>query len=350
MKFFHENRPIIQYSRSGTLLLLLLLGCHSPKVARVHDAIAAPHIRFEGNDPDCMKVMKKQKWLHNFQGIARSDGDWIVTTSADRCVPALKKNGKIFRFPASHGLPVKKPAGTLEADIPEKLRKQGYGHPGDPDWATLPDANTVSPFLFVPIETMDRDRVPLVLVYRDSADEPLEGGWNSVPLAANTKRNEAPWLAVQPHTGLLFTSEFHMNSAMGRLRAYVITILEKRKQVIIDCGTKLPLYDRNGRPIDIRRIQGGDFSPDGDLYILAEDGDYGPGIYIFEMENGVLTGHLPIGLSRSLVRPEEFEGLTYWDPGDGFDSAGTGRLHAVLKAERITHVLLTFKHWSVLKP
>ena len=301
----------------------------------MHAALASPHFRFEDNDPDRMKVMKKHKWLHNFQGIARSElsGDWIVTTSADRCVPALKKSGKIFKFPASHGLPQKKPAETVEADIPEELQKKGYNHPGDPDWA--------SHFLFVPLETMDRDRVPLVLVYRDTADEPLQHGWNSVPLAANTKRNEAPWLAVQPGTGLVFTSEFFMNSATGWLRVYVITIMENRKQVIIDCGTEVPLYDRDGRPIDIRRIQGGDFSPGGDLYILAEAGDYGPGIYIFDMENYSLTGFLPVGLSRSLVRPEEFEGLTYGDTGGC-------QLHAVLKAERITHVLLTFKHWHIM--
>ncbi|MFH1438551.1 MAG: hypothetical protein ABIJ56_22775 [Pseudomonadota bacterium] len=288
--------------------------------------------------------MKKHKWLHSFQGIARSElsGDWIVTTSADRCAPALKKSGKIIQFPASHGLPQKKPADTVEADIPKELRKKGYNHPGDPDWAAPPDTKTASPFLFVPLEAMDRDRVPLVLVYRDTADEPLQGGWNSVPLAANTKRNEAPWLAVQPGTGVVFTSQFHMNSACGWLRAYVVTILENRKQVAIDCGTEVPLYDRDGRPINIGRIQGGDFSPGGDLYLLAEAGDHGPGIYMFEMEKGSLTGFIPVGLSRSLVRPEEFEGLTYGDTG-GF------QLHAVLKAERITHVLLTFKHWNMME-
>ena len=108
------------------------------------------------------------------------------------------------------------------------------------------------------------------------------------------------------------------------------------------------LYDADGSAIWFNDIQGGEFTPAGNLVLLVQNGSHGSGLYIFDLRTGYLVDHLWAEIHES--DKEEFEGVTVWDI-EGYNGQ-QGQIHAILVDEVWWRRIYDFyfKHWSVAHP
>ena len=79
---------------------------------------------------------------------------------------------------------------------------------------------------------------------------------------------------------------------------------------------EFPLYDSDGGPIELLKVQGGDLSPAGHLLLLVQSGSssHGSGVYVFDSDTGRLMTVFPIDPVG-----DEFEGMNVHR---GFSSDG----------------------------
>jgi hypothetical protein len=194
------------------------------------------------------------------EGVAHDESAWFLTTSSH-----------IYRVPFSYDLNEKSaPALHKEPnkEIPDSLKTLGYNHFGDPDVS----GSTV----FVPMD----GKPPRVAMFRTS-DLAFLGSM----IIPNSPTSGAPWLAIHPITGNLWTSPFCIGqfSNTGPLvslcneQSFGVTYGLREYRFVTTCFSwacyhglsfvrEVILRDRDGFPIDIRGMQGGVFSPNGQLF------------------------------------------------------------------------------------
>lgn len=142
-------------------------------------------------------------------------------------------------------------------------------------------------------------------------------------------QSSASWLAVDPQNGEIFTSEF----SSDHFNVYKPTLTPGH-------GTGLVLeYQRSVRMhraaygIALNRIQGGEFSPAGTLY-MVEDQASG-GIFAFD-RSGLLVAEHHVEYLPHRTIPQELEGITFWDidgrgaPTNDSGTTVSGQLHLVM--------------------
>jgi hypothetical protein len=111
-------------------------------------------------------------------------------------------------------------------------------------------------------------------------------------------------------------------------------------------GQTVFFRNANLQTLSFTAIQGGEFNKNGRLFILAEGGPSGPGVYGFAFVTAT-SGELFFQLfdfypaTLTAGRSEEFEGITAGtiDPPE----APLAHIHAVLNQDGDTF----YKHWSV---
>jgi hypothetical protein len=235
------------------------------------------------------------------QGVTHDDTHWYFAQKL-----------RLLRIPVGHDLSThlsEAPAGIVlvSPSVPGLLppHLEDFTHLGDLDFS---DGK-----LYVAAEPETTAQVPRIVVFDAEtltciADAPLVG------------QISAPWCAVHPISGVLYSSEF---DGVEELKRYRIDwtddfSLERLAPCKLPAGTRLD------------HVQGGTFSPEGRLFLSCSTAE--GGIYGVDADQGTIHLHSKVDFQpRKLgFNTEELEGLTYWDlDGIGAPSV-SGVLHLVM--------------------
>lgn len=260
-------------------------------------------------------------WHSNVQGATHDDDYWYIT-----------QQYRLWKFPISHDLNESVDGGepgVSYVDLDE-LGLSRYDHFGDLDHY---DGK-----LYVPLEDLSGDATPAVGTF-DARDLSFLGAW-LLPHQASDKK--APWCAVNPVNGLLYTSSFWMNDQRGYLKMYRRRFDSTFNSFPFVGG--LRLQSSCGGPITVNKVQGGVFSPNGNLYLVS-DTEQG-GILGFDAASGRQILHTPIDYDPGTG--EELEGITIWNLDDGRAPHIRGHIHVLMIDEdALSDDDLYFKHFHV---
>ncbi len=263
-----------------------------------------PQYQYLGNHPKD----RENGWSENLQGVTHDDRFWYFS-----------QVGKLWRFPRGHNLNIGvgeirsewAARGILRVEMPGDLKAQGYNHYGDLDW--------FEGHLYVPLEGTTPRKIVLV-----------DAATLTVLSTADVPQGHAPWCAVHPHNGLLYSSTFNN---VGLVTAYHRRVTQGKLELSL--VGNFELFDQDGRPMIIDNVQGGTFSSNGHLYLVSAATDVRrAGIYVFDMITGrkrarIHVDHNPTYGSTNWT-DDELEGITLWDLDDGSAPQIGGQIHMVM--------------------
>lgn len=252
------------------------------------------------------------------QGVTNDDEHWYFSTS--------KNGGRLAKV--ERGVDLDKPVLFVERPFPD------YDHPGDMDyhdgwiWVALESYGSRAP-------THGIGAIPAPFFENRRT-------YRSFPVTG-----KMPWVARDPMTGLLYSSEFEHTDRLKRYRVHY----EDGDPVDLEACGEVRLSDT------IDRVQGGDFSQSGRLY-LATDPQTRSGIEegavkVVEISRSTLDAraidceekptdtaeivdsvYLEKGAGEKCWQPkaQEIEGITIWDLDDGSAYLGRrlGQIHTIL--------------------
>jgi hypothetical protein len=208
-------------------------------------------------------------WTNALQGVSHDDNNWYFT-----------QQKKIWKIPVSHSLGDELHAETRTAPIP----LAGYDHFGDCDF----DHETG--FLYVPLEGADP---PMVAMF----DKEL----TFVGSAALSQAGGAPWCAVNPVNGLVYSSGF--NSGGGPILLHVYQ-RSASGLALSHLGT-IELLGPAGETLNVEKIQGGAISPRGHVYLISDVKS--GGILGFDLVTGQQMMHQEVDYSPNPTFLQEVE-------------------------------------------
>lgn len=290
-------------------------------------------------------------WSSDVQGVTHDADTWFITQERVMWMFPVEwsLNDSIYRDIApmlgGHGSCSGVDRGL---GIAPELADQGYAHLGDCDYW---DGR-----VYIPVENKN-GLAPLVVAPRVSRQGALCSPADVAPLVG---QKEAPWCAVSPLNGLLFSSNFDVDHD----GLFVHRLEPSFGGIKLTVLGRFELRDPSGAPISLQRIQGGTFSPQGHLYLVSDAGTQG-GLLGFDTLTGRLMTHLVVDYKPELdfgpVNPaidiftdqrphgrEELEGVTYWDLEDGRAPGILGQIH-LLMIDNVGSGAddLYFKHYRV---
>lgn len=157
-----------------------------------------------------------------------------------------------------------------------------------------------------------------------------EDEYNNPRMGILTSQLYAPWVAINPVNGLMFSSDFNN---VNKLFVY--------DRNFSNGDNLVPLYTVD-LDLELNRVQGGAFSPDGVLYLSVDDeGEHGrnAGIHVYKIRSDNTAKKVrfihPNGFDPG---PEEVEGITVFNVnGKGFKGGDNlpleGQIHWLLFRE-----------------
>jgi hypothetical protein len=323
---------------SRILVLSLVAGSALLIVASAEAQVLpreCPSYLYLGNNPG---GNDDPDWSENAQGIANDGTHWFFTNE-----------GALYKYEANwrevDGFDVGRLAST---SIPPELTALGMDHYGDLDH--------YAGYLFVPFEdNKDDPAAPLSTIGVFRASDLTFVDW----LDVTDVQRKAGWLAIDPVEQILYSSTNSL-SAENPLVRYGLHVDKIENGVQGDFLTPIEpmfLQESDGAPIEGRFVymQGGVFSPLGDLYLVAGKGDepvsdVRGGIHLFRRtEDGSTFRHTHVSIndpdagpgvpdlvfgyvpcSTSLCGGEEPEGIDWWNRDNQGSSEYAGQLHAIL--------------------
>ena len=202
------------------------------------------------------------EWSDEFQGLTHDDQHWYISRTFN-----ISKHNSYFEK-------------IHEIGIPSDLEKEGYNHFGDIDF--------YNGHLYIPIEHENWERDPIVLV--------LDSNLVEIEHKALSKHRAAPWCAINPWNGYLYSSEFHN---VSKLYAY-------DPENDFEFITTLELKNPDGV---IDEVQGGCFSKNGRLYLTS---DITQEIRCYSVLNGCFMGSRKVLYNPDSPDYFEMEGITLW--------------------------------------
>jgi hypothetical protein len=283
-------------------------------------------------------------WAEGVQGIAHDESSWLIAQTTT-----------LQRIPMTSDLATTGP-GPSRGEIPPEMA--GYNHFGDLD--------QVAGFVFVPVQGPGKP--PAVAVYL--ASDLSFWGWTEVP---GLPSDGGAWVAYRPGAGTLVLSASSVDGSRP-LYEYAINWynLVFTRQSFLTLRQTMYLYDRQWNAQTLTTMQGGAFSPDGEmLYIsngycdtsvgyisafytpLAGDSgllqgrsENGAGPFNFEHHPGTFTACVPFWC-KTYCTGDEPEGLDYFDvSGLGIPGIPGGQLHALVLNNEALDDQIFFKHYS----
>lgn len=284
--------------------------------------IVAPALAFDYDFLGDYPRDREPGWGDECQGIAHDDANWFIS-----------QRFYLWKFPFAEDLNADRPrpdpaAGILMTRIPRDFSDSHYDHFGDGD---VRDGR-----LYIPLEdSSDGGNFARLLVF-DTAD------LRFIASGELSGERHAPWCAVSPHNGLLYTSGF---SFVWTLRAFRHEIASRALRLELD--HELELRDGYGEPVRFDRVQGGAFSAATGLFYLVNDegtGDSG-GIFVFDGRTGVQLGRIWIDYRRGWG--QELEGITVCDRDDRRAPSVGGQVHTVMISNATATTDLWIKHHRV---
>lgn len=261
-------------------------------------------------------------WSWILQGVAHDADSWYVTSQYG-----------LWKLPVDHPLDDHDAGWMRTVPIPPDLWSRGYDHFCDPEFS--------NGALYVPLEGAGPAQV---LVY--DPDLNLIASADVIPSGSTT---EAPWLAIDPNSGLLYTSNFQITPD-NPIRVFRprFGFGVGRVLFFLDYVGTYTLRDEVGTPIVLDDVQGGAFSPNGHLYLVS---DVAGAIVSFDA-SGRRRTTTPVDYTGWHSR-QELEGITFWDLDSGRAPNIRGQLHLTM-AKRDTGALhfnsVYFKHYQLADP
>jgi hypothetical protein len=259
-------------------------------------------------------------WTNNIQGVAHDHDHWYFAQADEQ----------IWRIPVGRNLAATVADGELAgAPIPSSLRFLGYDHFGDLD--------CFDGHLYVALEANDSDvpQPPRVCAF-DARTLEFVG---SAVLAG---QGNAPWCAVHPTTGDLYSSTFDTSTLQVYRRGLLGTSQGAVTGLELTHVGEFALFRPNGSPMHLARVQGGAFSRAGHLY-LTSDVD-GLGVVGIDMVCGRTAFTYP---KSDLPAGAEMEGVTVWDLDDNRAPSISGQVHVVWLDDDVSADDLYLSHFRV---
>lgn len=219
------------------------------------------------------------------------------------------------------------------------IDNEGVGDMGDIDW--------FNGYIFVPFSGGRK----LVIALFSASDLEMKS------YVILEDLSDIGWCAVQPHTGVLVTS----NSSINRenpvhLYQINLSLLESDVLSLEPIGTKA-FAKPNGEIIEMCCMQGVTFIPDGSmLYLIKghfDDNRTNGGIRLFDFSSGILlarsrNGSGSFNFAYDVGAPyEEPEGITYWDLDAKSAPGIKGQLHAFMLDNEWSTDDIYLKHYRV---
>jgi hypothetical protein len=289
-------------------------------------------------------------WSDEAQGLSHDASSWYITQNKPE--PRLLKVALSFNLTAPALLP-----GTPIATIPPSLAD--YNHMGDPD--------VYGPYVFVPLQG---NSFPIIAVYRASDMSFVRA---VMPSGQDPALGGGAWVAADPVRKLLYTSDnrIGVNNPLLINDIYDpfidIPAAGFLDRSFLTFRTQITLVDRNGSPLDLPVMQGGDVSDDGRLLYLSNGccGDHSGndwGLRIFDIGQNDGFGHL-VAQSANLVSPlvkfsfpwcddinklcfDEPQGVDYGQVFGAPNISSATLLHATLLSNWLPVDFVSFRHYG----
>ncbi len=279
-------------------------------------------------------------WAEDVQGVTHDEDHWYILQT-DRLwkIPVeVDLNSNIHGTDASRGI--------LSAPIPEislseeHLFSITYDHMGAGDY--------YDGALYIPLEKKVEYRnnmpiyetiIPVIARLDPSNLGPIDF------VFVNRQPGHAPWCAVNPANGILYSSLF---DEVSRIYAYQYPTNQAGGSILELPGQDIHLKDENGDSFKLSAVQGGVFTTNefgNNLYLSSDSGD-NRGVHVFDVATGRRFQYIDIE-GGEWTFGSELEGLTFWDLDERNAPGKTGQLH-VLELDNDTFTaddIEGFKHY-----
>jgi endonuclease/exonuclease/phosphatase family metal-dependent hydrolase len=304
---------------------------------------------------------KQRPWTNIIQGLTHDYRNWYINQANSPGVSVdipwwmiflgVPPVGKIhFHWPVETVCTLWKiPVGfdlndDFEVDhLPHGVRMTGKPHGNEfQDYSHFGSLDYYDGKLYIPFEAADPDtHVPKILVY----DAETLGFEASIDMA-NQADGHASWCAINPLNGFLYSSgDMDPDPEIGHLHVY-----QPHNHSFSYLGS-FTLYDEQGSAITSRHLQGGVFSPDGQLYLVIDTRDEHAGIHGFDLLTGrrVFYKHISYNLEWDPAGGEELEGITLWNLQSGGAPHISGNLHLFRRDIDASPDNIYFKHYKEIR-
>lgn len=266
---------------------------------------------------------RENGWSEEMNGVCHDKSNWFFT-----------QDGNLWKFPVSHNLN-------------DKCTKPGNGILKISTKYHLGDIDHYCGYIFVPIS----DGTPRIAAYRASDLQMVATTY--VKKSDGTYLSSCGWVAINPKSGLLYTSDKHVNQNSPVL-IYKIDLdaLKNAKSEFLSFHAKLTLRDNDNTILKREHMQGGCFDNENHLHIsngyytVKGSQNYANskgGISVFKVAERPAMGSNEnvVRLTRSNQSHDfryqfngtgdEPEGITYWDlDREATAPKITGQLHAIM--------------------
>lgn len=335
-------------------LVVTLVAAILPLFWASHAALAQPYesyYLFLGHYP-----VAETNWSHNVQGVAHDDNYWYITNTEVIWKIPVSTDLRTVAFD-SPGVRVK----TLsEYQIQGDLI--GYHHIGDPVVFRFEGTD----YLIVPVENADATCTSgppgAAAIFRCS-------DLSYVSHAAFPGQcNDAGWVAVDSQ-GVLVSSRQHIGAPPGSPISaqdglYFFTfnwpLLHTSGIASMTFLRQQQVLNPSGGIVEMRTMQGGEFSPDGSLlYLVSGFHDDSntvadqEGIHVVSTSTWQRVAHSTRGFGHfdfyydpGAIAAGEPEGLTVWDLDNGRAPGIRGQLHVMRLDNDAFHDDIAFKHYT----
>jgi hypothetical protein len=303
-------------------------------------------------------------WSENAQGVANDGQHWFFTHVAG-----------LIKYQANwYGIGSERDSGHIKSvGIPDVLRSRAINHFGDLD--------QYGGYLFVPFEgdpelcttypwiypCQNGPLIAVIAVFRASDLEFVD--WVNV----EPYQRRAGWVAIDPVEKVLYTSTDTLVEGT-KIQRYAIDMDKVDNDIYFDFLQPLDpvdVRDVEGQPIykQFKYLQGGVFTPWGDLYLSAGTSDDPPsdvrgGLHLFRRTNDGTAFELidssvnaPAEVGQHVFSYEyhpadlggqEPEGIDWWNRDRDPGSTYPGQLHAILLDNDAGDDSVWLKHYRVV--
>lgn len=247
--------------------------------------------------------------VREIQGVATSSSQWYFARNEDP---------QLVRIPLTSSLTTH---GTWDAaavvGMPTVLANQGYDHFGDPD--------EHGGFVYVPVERHDKTLPGVIAQFDPSL---VFRGY------ATLVHNDAPWVAIDPTTGLLYSSSG--GCEVDSVQVYTLSTNSSGFLTGLSYTGDRTLWDHGGVPVaPMSRVQGGAFSDHGNLYLSVdgryENEDCPPNVSgVFGFEAKTFRQELYFDVPYNPSDKEELEGLDIRNLTPGWTPGISGQIHLIM--------------------
>ena len=332
----NSQREALRIVLFGILLLLgqaLLLWAPWPASAQSYET----YFRYLNDYPN----HKELGWANHVQGGTHDNDHWYIT-----------QEFRVWRFPVTLDLnsvdsPFSTPGISFRNLITvDQLWSAGYRHLGDPTFYTYGKHG----YLLIPLEgntELYKPAPPAAIgVFRyDAKTAQIEYVAHSeFPMSGGAGRQGgAPWCAVDPQ-GSLYSSNFSDASTIYKYHVEWKLLQAAHPKLELTPESPLILRDEGGSVFALQDVQGGEISPDGQLfYFVARD------LHVFNISTGrrVRQSSNGSGSFNYQVRGSGLEipeGMAIWDLDDGRAPGIRGQLHVFLLNFDVS--VVWFKHYD----